>query len=187
MRWLIFAIIAWFCIGLELGFADALQIGNGTAQPSFVMILLAFVALWTTTGHVVAAALICGVVLDLVFVVPLRTGDTIVVLGPHALGCLLGSYTARTMRGLMFRRGALAVGFLAMVATFVSCVVVTACLRIRGFYEPLDIPSASSSLFAGLIASLITFGVGIPFGWLLGALRKPLGFPQTGRSAFRMP
>ncbi len=187
MRWLIFAIIAWFCIGLELGFADALQIGNGTAQPSFVMILLAFVALWTTTGHVVAASLICGLVLDLVFVVPLRTGDTIVVLGPHALGCLLGSYTARTMRGLMFRRGALAVGFLAMVATFVSCVVVTACLRIRGFYEPLDIPSASSSLFAGLIASLITFGVGIPFGWLLGALRKPLGFPQTGRSAFRMP
>lgn len=187
MRWLFFCIVAWFCIGLELGFADALQVGQGKAQPSFVMILLAFVALWTTTSHVVVASLFCGLFLDLVFVVPLASGETAVILGPHALGCMLGAYTVRTMRGLMFRRGALAVGFLAMVGTFVACVVVIACLRIRNFYEPLDIPPASSTLFAGLLAALITFGVGIPFGWLLGALRKPLGFPQSGRSAFRLP
>lgn len=186
MRWLVFSIVAWFFLGLELGFADAFQVGHGAAQPSFVMILLVFVALWTTTGHVVVASLVLGLILDLVFVVPLKAGDTIVILGPHALGCLLGAYTARTMRGLMFRRGALAVGFLAMVATMIACVVVTACLKFRSFYEPLDI-APSARLGAGLIASLLTFGVGIPAGWLLGALRKPLGLAQTGRSAFRMP
>jgi cell shape-determining protein MreD len=187
MNWLAFTVVSWIMLGLEVGFAPTFQIGPSPIVPSFVMMLLAFVALWAPTGHALGAGVALGLCLDLARQVPLAGGEDVVVLGPHALGCLLAAYLVRTMRGMMFRRGALAVGFLSMCATVFAGVVVVACHSLRAAWDPIILAPAGQRLLAVLGSALLTGLGGVLVGWLLAPLRKVMGFPQTGRQAFRMP
>src|SRR5262249_22177946 len=107
MNWIVFGVVAWLMLGLEAGFRDALQIGRWSLAPWSVLILLVFVSLWARTIHALWAAILLGAALDLLNLVPTPSGETVAVLGPWALGCMVASYTVVTIRVMMFRRNPL--------------------------------------------------------------------------------
>jgi len=186
MSWVVFALLSWLFIGLDLGFSSALQVGQTTMAPSFIVILLVFISMWATTGQSLTAAAILGLAADLVYMVPFSGDDDVVIFGPHALGFMLAAYTVRTMRALMYRRGALATGFLALVAALIAEIVVTSVLSVRSFYDGVLVGSATTRLFEGVGSAVLTGLVGVPVGWLLSPFRGVMGFPATGKSAFRL-
>lgn len=187
MNWLWFAVVSWLFVGLDVGFAPTFQFGTTPIAPCFAIILLTFIAMWSPTSTSLTAGVFLGLVIDVLRQIPTTSGSDVTVLGPHALGFLLAAYTVRIMRSMMFRRGALAVGFLSMVSTAVALVVATAVLSIRAGYDPILIGSSSGRIWSALGSAVITGFLGVPLGWLMTPLRKPLGFPQSGRQAFRMP
>src|SRR3954462_9918974 len=101
MNWMLFAVLAWVFLGLEKGLRDALGLGSTGIAPSFVFALLTFVAMSAPRTIVIWAAIVLGILMDLVFEVPLRQfGGTVTMLGPHALAYALASQLIISMRGL---------------------------------------------------------------------------------------
>ncbi|MDX2116121.1 MAG: hypothetical protein SFZ24_10965 [Planctomycetota bacterium] len=176
MNWLIFALLAWLMAGMELGLRDALQIGNLALAPSFVMILLVFVALWARPQTALGVGLSLGALLDLLYVLPTQTGETAVLMGPWALGCTLAAYTVLNFRALMFRKNPLTMAFLCAVATAIANVIVLAILALRAFYDPILLPSATSELWQRLGTAVYTGVVALAVGPALQTLAPWLGF-----------
>jgi cell shape-determining protein MreD len=186
VSWLPFAIAAWLALGLELGFADALQLGTVNVTPSFAMVLLAFVCLWSSPAAGMVAALILGVALDLTRTVSFEGGREIAVLGPNALGCLLAAYTVVTLRALMFRKNVLSLGFLAAIAAGLKSLVALALLEARSIYDPVMLDPALPALGQALGSAVYTGVVAMLLAPFLNLLRPLFDFHDAKRGAFRI-
>lgn len=186
MNWVVFAIAAWITLGFEFGLRDALQLGDLNIAPHFAIILLVFVTLWSTRGAALAAALLLGVALDLFYQVKLNDGSDIVVLGPHALGCLLAAYAVLNLRALMFRKNVLAIAFLSLVAAALAQVVVAALLTAHASYDAVEFGPAASELGQRLASAVYTGVVAIAYGALLGLFRRFFDFQSSRAGGFRI-
>lgn len=185
MNWLLFSILAWIALGMEVGLRDAFQIGHTPLAPSFVMILIVFVALWARPLTLLAAACILGALLDLVNQVNTTHGESVVVLGPWALGSMLAAYTVLNFRAMMFRRNPITAAILCVLAGAIAAAVVVVLLRIRAQYDDIQVASAAAELLPRLGAALYTGLVAVPFIWLLNRLGGPLGFRRPMEAAGR--
>lgn len=186
MNWVVFAIAAWVTLGLEFGLRDALQLGAVNIAPHFAVILLVFVTLWSSQSAALAAGLLLGVALDLFYQVPLSDASSVVVLGPHALGCMLAAYAVLNMRALMFRKNVLAIAFLSFVAAALMQVVVTAVLAVRGSYDMVEFGSAASELGQRLASAVYTGVVALAYGAVLGLFRRFFDFQSSRAGGFRI-
>ena len=186
MNWVVFAIAAWVTLGFEFGLRDALQLGDLNIAPHFAIILLVFVTLWATQGAALTAGLLLGIALDLFYQVKLNDGSDIVVLGPHALGCVLATYAVLNMRALMFRKNVLAIAFLSLVAAALLQVVVTALLTVRGSYDAVEFGSAASELGQRLASALYTGVVALAYGAILTIFRRFFDFQSSRAGGFRI-
>lgn len=188
MNWLVFAVLAWLFLGLELGLKDALQIGPLGIAPSFVLVLLTVVAMSARPIHALWGAFLLGVLLDLTNAVPSKdAGPVLTIIGPGALGCPLAAHLIISLRALMIRRNPLTVGFLSAVSGLVTSVVFVAVFSLRSRLDPIPwnatealVVHASSALYTGL--------VGIPVALVLLPAAPLLGMPthpqrRTGRWA----
>ena len=118
MRWLTLAVAAYVAFALEAGVGPLWQIGGVT--PSVLLLLAAFVALWAHEASALWAAVLLGVLTDL-----LPGG---LVVGPHALGFALGAWLVVRVRGLVFRQAwwtIPAMTLLAGVAAYPTAEVLT--------------------------------------------------------------
>jgi hypothetical protein len=90
-------------LGADIG--TALMVAVYSFDLSWVSPLLIFVALWARQGTALIAALLIGVLLDLIHTWPTERGVDIVILGPWAFGCMLAAYTndAITLAKLLYQ------------------------------------------------------------------------------------
>lgn len=179
----VFAIFAWLALGLEIGLRDALELGQSGVTPSFVIVLLAFVASHAPRHAAVWAGVTLGALLDLTAARPDNTGQGIVtVLGPSAVGCAAAAYTIVVMRGSMMRRNPLTLALLSVVAMAMVTIVSTTLLEFRSFWDPTLSVRASAELWVGALRGLYSAALAIPLGAALAFATPLFAFPQQHRS-----
>ncbi|TVQ30897.1 MAG: hypothetical protein EA376_11580 [Phycisphaeraceae bacterium] len=180
MSWIAFALTAWILFGLELGLKDALQLGASGVAPSFVMVLLVIVSLHAPRLTALWAALIIGVGLDLTAPLVSASGlETITLVGPKALGCLVSAYAILTMRTLVMRRNIFTIALLSLIAvSLLEIVAVFAYVSRSWFDSRLEI-TAGATLVAGLGAAVYTAILALPLGAALQSAMPIFGFQQS--------
>ena len=125
-------LLAWLCLGLEVGFREALRLGDTAIAPSFVIPLMVWVALAAPPKRASWAAVGLGVLLDLTWIAPLEGGGGRAhVLGPYALGMLVAAQLVIAMRGLVIRRVFITVGLLSALAAVVAHVFIVSIMFVR--------------------------------------------------------
>lgn len=184
MNWLIFAIACWVMFAFAWGF-DALRLGDTSIAPMLPIVLLVFVALRAPATHAIVAAAVIGLLYDTMHQVHVTGGGEAVVLGPHALGCMLGAYAVLLGRSLMYRRGVLAVVAMSVLAAALVNVAATVLLAVRSMYDPIEPGRAVAQLGRGLGSALYTGAAAIVVGGLLMALRRVFQFTDSSRSGYR--
>lgn len=183
MNWLVFLIAVWITLGMEVGLRDAFQVGASSIAPSFLMVLLVFVSLWARPATLLGASAAIGVLMDLVHQLPTRDGETVVIVGPWALGCMAAGYTVLNFRGMMFRRNPITAGILAAIAGAVAASVVVALLRIRSSYGLIEFGGAAAELWPRLASALYTGIVAVPMTWVLHRAGGLMGFRRPMEAA----
>lgn len=185
MNWLVFALVTWIMLGLEIGLKSSLRLGDSSIAPSFVAILAVFVATAAPPRTAQWACLLIGALVDLTSPIPRAdAASSFTVLGPNALGALLMCQLVLAVRGLLFRRNPLTVAVLAATGFAVWQVVVTAVFTVRDLTgDPVVwVPAGqlgsrmASSLYTGLLAlplSLLLLAVAPLFSFQFVASRYP--------------
>lgn len=186
MNWLVFAVIAWFAIGLEAGFAGALgvQIGPARLVPSFVVPLAVYIAMSAAPTPALWCSLVLGLMLDLTTpAAESRAAQT--VIGPYALGLFVTAQYVLAIRGLMIRRNPLSIVFLAVTGSALMHLVVVAIFTARRIYGGMEAWNAGHELVERLGSSLYTGATALILGFLLQLV--PLGFHGAGSAARAIP
>ncbi len=181
MNIIVLVVAAWIALGMDVGLRDAFQLGERDIAPRFAIILLAFVGAWARRHHVMWFGLLLGLAVDLLTNVPMTTGDTATVLGPNAIGYLVGGYTAYILRAWMYRKHALAIAFLSAAAALVAAVISLAMLKARAAYDPVMLGSASAELGVRAATALYTGVFAVPVAMGLNWVRPVFRFPVQGR------
>jgi len=188
MRWLVFAILAWIFIGLEIGLRDVLAFGEDLAiSPSLVLPLAALVALSATPRQTLVACLVLGLLVDLTSSHELAdAGGAVTIIGPAALGYMLAGKFVLTMRGLMIRHNPLTLVFLSIVGAMLVNAVIAAMLSIRAIYDPI-VWDGGGELLVRLGRSIYTGAPALLVGLISPLLGAMLGLdhpPRHGRRVF---
>jgi len=189
MNWLTFAISAFLAWALQLGLRGLLALPDaGGVAPSFLLILMVFVALHAAPTTAAWAGLLVGLLVDLlpgpIPIAPAgRPGASQEIIGPAAVGYLLGAYAVVQLRGLVFRESLLTLCVLVFVAGFVVELYVVTLYSIRGFgfipAEPVHQWSAFGELGRRLLRAVYSALFALPLGWLLVKSRRYWAFRKN--------
>ncbi|MEM1107066.1 MAG: hypothetical protein AAGH99_00050 [Planctomycetota bacterium] len=178
MNWAAFCITAYVFFALQSGLSDAWAVSDAT--PNLLLILAVFVGVSARKPAVPWAMLIIGVLLDLL-PGPLENQGTI--LGPQAVGYLVGAYAVLQLRHLLFRESTVTIVLLVFAVGGFAALVETLIYALRGLPwlagEGLGW-GATEQLWRRLQELIYTAALAVPVGWLLQLSRKLWGF--TGRS-----
>ncbi len=127
MSWPVVLLVAYVLFGVELALKHALSLGESIA-PSFVVPFVVFVGLHTRPTAALWTAIAAGIVIDL------TSPHPTVVVGPHALGLMLGVAACLQLRTLMIRRHPVTLIVLSVLAAAVMNVVALTVLALRDTY-----------------------------------------------------
>lgn len=183
MNWPATLILGYLFMGAELGLRDGLGLSPGGASPSLVVPFVVFIALHAPTTPALWTAILMGLCVDLT---TQRGPEGLVIVGPNALGFLLGAYFVLTIRGFMIRRNPWVLVLLSILTSMLAGIVVVAIFSFRKIYhEPIDFGSGHqlierffASLMTGgaaLIVAALLFPVVGVFGFVDPHLRRPIG------------
>jgi cell shape-determining protein MreD len=184
MNWLGFAVLAWVALGLELGLKPALRLGAPGIAPSVTAILAAVLLLQAPRKAAIACAAVLGLLMDLTFALPIsgaEAGRGSHVVGPYVLGYLAAAQMALAMRGALVKRNPVTAGFVAMVVSLVSGMVVWIVLTLRArWLDPLAW-DAWPQLWTRLAAPFVTGAVGVVVAFALLPIVRWLGMDEQVR------
>ena len=179
MSWLVFALTAYLLTAVQAGLEPLWSIPHGAsaAAPSLLLVLLCFIALLasgTTTGW---AALLLGLVADALAPTPM--------IGPHALGFMLGAYVVLQLRALVFRESVFTLAFMVLTAGIFAHLVAVAVIAVRAT------PLSPAGAMPGFVAAdqlvdrffdvLYSAAAAIPLGWVLFKTSGLWDFPSKSR------
>jgi hypothetical protein len=179
MNWPVVAIFAYLLLGLELALKPALALEPSGIAPSFVLPLVAFIALHAPAMAALWVALCIGVVLDLTD--PTLAADgryEITVLGPMAIGCLAAAYTSLTIRGLLVRRNPITLIVLAVMVALIANLVAVAMLSMRSIYDAALVVHPTDELVRGVFSAGYTAGSAAVLAAIFTPLAGLFGFHQ---------
>lgn len=182
-----FSLVAWVAVGLETGLKPALQLGPTPIAPSFIVPVAVLIAMFAPSAVALWSCLLLGVLADLTWSIPRTDTGLATLVGPYALGYLLGGQLVLALRGVMVKRNPLTLGFLSGAAAIVVNVVVVAIITLHPFLydEPIHW-NPTSQLLARLSAALYTGVLGILLAPGLLAIAPFMGLPTPGtRRYFR--
>lgn len=191
MRWTIFAFFAYVFLALDMGLTPMLEIGSGErgVAPCFLLILMVYIASMGPSHAVRWAALILGLILDLSASHATSDGRAATVVGPYALGFVLGAALTVQLRGLVYRRHPFTTGFLTLVSGACAFVPAVFLLTMRRIVftglgsESVIVWVASDALVHAFLTVLYSALVAVPTGWVLNRLVGLFGFqvhPRLG-------
>jgi len=176
MNWLIFAIAAYLAYALDTGLRVLLS--SGGVSPSFLLILAVYLGLLAPHRTVIWSYLVLGILTDLQGV---YTAEH-TVLGPAALGYLVGAYAVLQLRGMVFRESIITVSVLSFAAGIFIHLTMLAILKFRALVtgEPMML-SAADALVQGFLHLLYTAAAAVPVGFILLRTTPMWGFPGKVR------
>lgn len=187
MRVVALALLTWIFMGLELGLKGPLSLGASSVSPSFVFVLLTYVAMAATPRQTAWAALALGVLTDLTNPYALQARlSPVVVVGPNAIAYLLGAQLVLTLRGVMIRRNPFTLGFLACTGQLVASVTLVGIFGVRSLIDNQHW-AASPHLWGGLKNALYTGVAAVPLALVLMPLGPFLGLPGPQARRFARP
>jgi len=165
MNWLAFALFAYVGLAAQAGLRPLLAIGE--TSPKFLIIVGVFIALMSAPNTALWAMLILGVLADLQ-PGPIQGG---VIIGPHALGYLLGGVVVMQFRTLVFRDSLITVAAMVLVSGLFVELCAVAIYALRGMPwllgEPIENWRAADALFTRFLSLVYTTIAAAPIGWLL--------------------
>lgn len=184
MNWLVFILSAWICFGLELALMSVFDAGSRGVHPSMVVPLLVFVAMNAPRKQTLWAAIMLGLVVDLISPVPAQDGGLVTVIGPHALGHLLGVHFVLAVRGMLIRRNPLTMIVMSIVTMLIAQIVVIAIFTLRDLGASSLVWDAGNELRQGLFSSLYTGISALLLSFVFFALGPVFGFNTTVPTRF---
>ncbi len=180
MNWLVFMLLALAALILNEGLAPLWSLGQVT--PMLPLILLAYVALLAPPRAVLWAALVLGVLVDLM------QGPVagVLVLGPTALAYFVGGLIILQYRGMVFRDSAVSLAVTTLVAGVMVQLIVVALYSLRAATflggDTLEAWSATAELWIRFQMVLYTAVLAWPVGMVLYRLTPIFGFGPRPRS-----
>lgn len=191
MNWVVFLLVAWVTMGLELGLRPSIQLGDSGMAPSFALILVAYLALAAPRQAALWAAMFIGVLLDLTSERLASSGlGTLTIVGPAALGCMLGASAVANVRAMVYRRNPLTMLVLAIMMSVIAQIVIVACLAARSWWDPAIAFHARPELAVRLGSAVYTGVAALVVGPVLNFLTPLFGFqgmhhPRSGSASRR--
>lgn len=187
MKAVTFALLAWVFLGLELGLKAALGFGQTSVAPSFVFVLLTFIAMSATPRQTAWSAIVLGLLMDVTNQFYLKGRlQPAVVIGPNVVAYLVASQLVLTLRGVMIRRNPFTLGFLAFVGSLVAGVVFVGIFALRTLIDD-RVWQTSHELWVAFKSSLYTGVAAIPLALVLMPLGPLLGLPGAQTRRFSRP
>lgn len=187
MNWLAFALLAYLCLGLELGLREALRYGQTQVAPSLVIPLMVYVSLAARPRVAAWAAMALGLLLDLTWVAPLRGGGGVAhTIGPYTVGLLLAAQLTIAVRGFVIRRVFITTAVLSAVAAMVAHVYIVAAVFLRQLFwdDPIAF-DATDQIRARLLSAMWTGLSGAVLGLAFNRVEPLLGFEAERKHRFR--
>lgn len=126
MNSLVFLITAYTALLLEVALRPWLEVG--TVAPSFLLVVMVFVALSASSTAALGAALFLGVVADVL----VRPYPDATILGPMAAGYFVGAYVVLQLRGMLFRNSVWTVVAMTLAAGVFVELVAVSLVSLRG-------------------------------------------------------
>ncbi len=177
MNWVVFLLVSWVTLGLELGLRPSIQLGDSGMAPSFALILVAYIALTAPRVTALWAAMLIGIVLDLTSERLSSSGmSTLTIVGPTALGCMLGASAITNLRAMVYRRSPITMLMLATLLSVIVQIVVVACLAARSWWDPSLVFHARPEFAARLGSAAYTGVAALVVGPVLNFLTPLFGF-----------
>lgn len=169
-----FVIALWLVLGLDEGLSGLMRVGGGDVAPSLVLPFVVFIALYAPAKAATGAALIAGLIIDLLTIRALPGGGVGVIPGPNALGMALAAQLVLGARGLVFLNSPVTLVVLTPVAGIVWQVAATSLLAVRGLYDPMGF-RAAGVLGSGALSVLYSAGPALvlwfPLRWSMPVFR----------------
>lgn len=184
MNWFVFALAAWVVFGLELALLPVFDAGSGGVHPSMVIPLLVFVAINAPRRPTLWAAIILGVVMDLLSPMPGADGGTVTIVGPNALGYLLAAHFVLAVRGMLIRRNPLTLVVMSILGALIAQIVVIAIFTVRDIGTNPLIWDAGDQLVGRSFSSLYTGVSALLLSFIFFALAPFFGFHTTVPTRF---
>ena len=173
MRWFTFAIFVLVFYVLQVGLRSLWRMPIGPyddAAPNLLLILCVYVSMNAPRHTVLWAMAALGVLTDLQ-PVSVNTQNLVVIIGPAALGFMLGGLAALQLRALTFRDKITTVMALTFVVGLFFQLVVVALLTTRGLpllpSESVEGWATADQMLQRLASLIYTVVFAIPVGWLL--------------------
>jgi len=187
MTWPTFAFFLYFVLAVEIGLRDALSIGTMGIAPSFMLVYLVFIASNARVWTAVWAALIIGVLVDLTSTYVVGA-DPRVVLGPNAIGFIVGALLTIELRSVLYRRHPLTIAVQTLLAGIAVHLIVAFLLSMRQvmsrFVPAYDIGfSPGDDLVLRFFCLLYTVVLAVPLGFVFNRLAPLFNFefrPRIG-------
>ena len=182
MNWLVFAGFAYVSVALQSGLTPVWTVAGTT--PNLLLILAVFVGVSAGRTTVLWACLVLGLLLDLL---PAPLSGQGVVLGPQAVGYLVGGYAVLQLRGMMFRDSVPSIVLMVLVAGGFAALVECLIYAFRGLPwlagEPVAADwTATRQLWRRCEELIYTAVLSVPVGLVLRSTRKVWGFNARPRN-----
>lgn len=186
MRWGVFAIFALLALSIDAGLSDLLRIESlWDIRPNFCSVLAVFVALSAPRTAALWGCFVIGALFDLSIEHTAWGNRGVYLVGPYALGLLAGGWVVVRGRTMVFRRRALTIGVMTLLALLVAqaIIMVLLVLRSRSWYPggPIYWPDTSVGieLLRRILIALYSAFAAMPTGWLLVRTLPLWGFQTT--------
>jgi len=174
VRWIVFVVAALIGVVFDTGLSEVLRIEKlGHIRPSLCAVVAVFVALSAPRTAALWACFVLGLLLDLSHPVTFAENRVTYLVGPYALGYLVGGWLVVSGRAMVFRRRPLTIGVMTVICLGAAQVVAVGLyvLRSQQWYPGEPIFWTETSAWAESGMRLLTvlysglFAVGA--GWLV--------------------
>lgn len=182
------ALAVYLFWGFDAALRGPLALGNTAATPSFMMVLLVFLAVHGPVKTVPWVGLALGLCVDLLVARPIYEAQAIAtIIGPNAIGFFAASHAVLALRGLMLRRNPFAFLFLCAAGTMLAQLVVVAIMTLRSLLDTAMPAAPSAELLARAGSAVYTGVISLVLGPLLHLAVGWFGFadPFSRRSLRR--
>jgi rod shape-determining protein MreD len=179
MKWWAFFVLALVAVVLDTSFMPVAEIQE--VAPRLMPALVVLVALYADRQTALAAAVVAGIIVDLNTTELFDGVRPYVLIGPTALGYMLGTSLVLPLRSMVVRRNPFAFGFLVAVFSLGAMLVTTFVFSLRGWYAgttPPWMPEGRALGFMGLEAlrALWSGAISVLIAVPLQRLTPALGF-----------
>lgn len=183
VNWAMTGLILYFALAIELGLRGGVTIAQ-SAAPSLMFAVTACFAVYAGLWSLLWIAFLAGLLVDLMTpIAPVGMGEAVVVIGPRALGFMVGAYLVYLLRGFLFVRNAITITVVGMMGAAAAGVVSLAILQVRSITDP-DILLARPSLISAMLSAVYS---GVPMlllGLVWRRLLPWLGLSDPSRSRY---